>query len=363
MKRFLALLCALLLLGSVSVFADDDPVITQSYLEQVFLPQLQTEIDTMLSSTLSDAYGTAFRSLTETYAEKNLTAQKQAWANGKTVTARLTLKKGDALTLLPGCKITVTFGTISGNSALIDTTLGAPAGDTLTAKHLYMQSAESKTPLTVRSDTAEVNVDGALKIALASGTDYGSLADALAAMGLFRGRTLGYDLDAGATRAEGLTMFLRLLGLEDEALACRDSVPFADVPQSHWARPYVAYAYTLGLTNGTSATAFSPDQPVTAQHYLTFLMRALHYNEGTAFTWNTVLSDAVTQKIFSQREVQTLTAGSFLRYKMVYLSYYALFCTDQQSRRLLCDELIAQNTLENKTLCAGIAKVRGKRIS
>lgn len=363
MKRLFALLLALLMLGSVSVCADDDPVITQSYLEKVFLPQLQTEIDAMVASTMSDAYAESFRSFAETYAEKNLAAQKQAWANGKTVSARLTLKKGDALTLLAGCKITVAFGTISGSSSLIDVTKGAPAGDTLIAKHLYMQSADAKTALTVRSDTAEVNVDGALKIALASGTDYGSLADALAAMGLFRGRTLGYDLDAGATRAEGLTMFLRLLGLEDEALACRDGVPFTDVPQGHWARPYVAYAYKLGLTNGTSATTFSPDQSVTAQHYLTFLMRALHYDEGTAFTWNTVLSDAVTQKMFSQREVQTLTAGSFLRYKMVYLSYYALFCNDQQSYRLLCDELIAQKTLTNQTLSAGIAKARGKRIS
>ena len=82
-------------------------------------------------------------------------------------------------------------------------------------------------------------------------------ADKLASLGLFQGTGGGYQLDAVPTRIQGLVMLLRLLGLEDEALACTEPSPFTDVT---WGDNYVSYAYTNGLTNGTSGPQYHPER-------------------------------------------------------------------------------------------------------
>lgn len=49
---------------------------------------------------------------------------------------------------------------------------------------------------------------------------------------------------------------------------------FFDVPTSHWAYQSVKWAIDNGITNGTSATTFSPDSTCTTAQILTFLWRA-----------------------------------------------------------------------------------------
>lgn len=45
--------------------------------------------------------------------------------------------------------------------------------------------------------------------------------------------------------------------------ASAESIPFEDVPANKWYAPAVEYCYTRGLMSGNSAAEFSPDQPVT----------------------------------------------------------------------------------------------------
>ena len=124
-------------------------------------------------------------------------------------------------------------------------------------------------------------------------------ADALHALGLFQGTgtdTNGkpiYDLDRAPTRAEAVTMLVRLLGKEDEAKAGTWATPFTDVP--NWAKPYVGYAYANKLTSGTSASTFGGSSSITATQYITLVLRALGYESGTDFQWDkaTVLSDQI----------------------------------------------------------------------
>ena len=79
-------------------------------------------------------------------------------------------------------------------------------------------------------------------------------------LGLFRGTGTDaggapiFDLDRAPTRAEAVTMLVRLLGAEQTALSGAWSMPFTDV--ADWARPYVGYAYSKGLTKGIDATTF-----------------------------------------------------------------------------------------------------------
>ena len=113
---------------------------------------------------------------------------------------------------------------------------------------------------------------------------YTAYADTLFGLGLFQGDGIApdgspsYRLGDGMTRAECIVMLLRLLGEEDAALAADRAAPFRDMT-GHWAIRYVSYAYEKGYTSGTGADTFSPDDKASAKMYLTFLLRALGYND------------------------------------------------------------------------------------
>lgn len=124
-------------------------------------------------------------------------------------------------------------------------------------------------------------------------------ANALHELGLFNGTGTDangnpvYDLDRVPSRHEAVTMLVRLLGKETEAQNGTWNTPFSDVAE--WAKPYVGYAYTNGLTAGTSATTFGGNGTVTAAQYITFVLRALGYESGVDFQWDKSweLSDSI----------------------------------------------------------------------
>ena len=94
------------------------------------------------------------------------------------------------------------------------------------------------------------------------------------------------DLDAPINRVEALTLFVRMLGKEDEVKAGTYETPFTDVPD--WALGYVGYAYENGLTNGVDATLFGSEDPVSGAQFTTFVLRALGYVSGEDgdFVWD-----------------------------------------------------------------------------
>ena len=108
--------------------------------------------------------------------------------------------------------------------------------------------------------------------------------------GLFQGVSVDsrgfpdFALDQTPTRAQGVTMLVRLLGKETDALNGSWSTPFTDVPD--WAKPYVGYAYENGLTNGVSAMEFAPAAPIRATEYLTLVLRSMGYVSGEDFDWD-----------------------------------------------------------------------------
>ena len=153
-----------------------------------------------------------------------------------------------------------------------------------------------------------------------------SAATALHDLGLFAGTgtkadgSPNYDLDRAPNRYEAVTMLVRLLGKETAARSGVWETPFTDV--ADWAKPYVGYAYTNGLTAGVSSSSYGGSQTVTASQYITFVLRALGYESGSDFSWDSawVLSDEIG-----------LTAGqydasakSFLRGDVAIISNAAL---------------------------------------
>ena len=147
-----------------------------------------------------------------------------------------------------------------------------------------------------------------------------------------------YDLDRAMTRAEAVTMLVRLLGKEDTAMAGTWDLPFTDVPD--WAAPYVGYAVSRGLTNGVDEGVFGSSARVTATQYLTFLLRALGYSSETDFQWNAAwtLTDSlgITAGQYGPR-------SAFLRSDAVLVSRNALLVSLKDSERTLLSTLKLKN--------------------
>lgn len=107
----------------------------------------------------------------------------------------------------------------------------------------------------------------------------GEMAEKLQAVGLMKGSDDGLKVQSGLTRAEGLTMLLRMTGQETKANSTTLKNKFEDMDDSHWANKMVAYAYDKGLVQGTSETEFSPEDNLSAAQFMVMLLRVMGYNE------------------------------------------------------------------------------------
>ncbi len=83
--------------------------------------------------------------------------------------------------------------------------------------------------------------------------------------------TTTFSPNKTCTRAEVVTFLWRSAGSPKPA---RDSEPFSDVGVKDWYREAVIWAIQKGITNGTSATTFSPNNTCTSAEVVTFLHRA-----------------------------------------------------------------------------------------
>ena len=77
-----------------------------------------------------------------------------------------------------------------------------------------------------------------------------------------------FSPDATVTRGQFVTFLYRLSGAKNDA-----AHPFTDVPAGSYYEPAIAWAYSKGITTGTSKTTFNPDSPCTRAQIITFLYR------------------------------------------------------------------------------------------
>ncbi len=118
--------------------------------------------------------------------------------------------------------------------------------------------------------------------------------------------TPDFALESTLTRAEGITLLVRLLGKESIAKAGIWTTPFTDVPA--WAQPYVGYAYEHGLTNGTSAITFGSEDNMEADAYTTLLSRALGYTSENYFA--SALEQYQNKGTFTRGDVARLSVDA-----------------------------------------------------
>lgn len=179
--------------------------------------------------------------------------------------------------------------------------------------------------------------------------DFTSCADELYDLGLFKGTGTDangnpeYSLDAAPTRAEAVTMLVRLLGKETEAQEGTWEVPFTDLDGANaWALPYVGYAYANGLTNGESDTLFGTNNACSSQMYCTLVLRALGYDDAAGdFTYADALTFATEKGLLDS----FLTSGEFLRDEVAAVSYAALVTPLNGEETLLIEKLAEEGAV------------------
>lgn len=114
-------------------------------------------------------------------------------------------------------------------------------------------------------------------------------------------------------------------------LRATGSTPFTDV--ADWAKPYVGYAYANGLTAGVSQTRFGSESSVTAAQFLTFVLRALGYESGKDFSWDSAWTLTDTLGMTSG-QYNAKTNGSFLRADAALVSVFALSTVGKAGKTL-----------------------------
>ena len=172
--------------------------------------------------------------------------------------------------------------------------------------------------------------------------DFTPCADALHSLGLFEGTGSGYALDRAPTRAEAAVMLVRLLGQEDAARKLTYTAPFTDL--AAWEQPYIQYLYDNGLTQGTSATSWSPEDMCDARMYAAFLLRSLGYSDTAGdFSYTDAAEAAAQLGVYDLAAVDT---ELFIRDDAAAESYTALAVSPKGEEGMLLDRLTEQGAVD-----------------
>ena len=192
----------------------------------------------------------------------------------------------------------------------------------------------------------------------ASAANFDSLAEELAAIGMFKGTADGFALDQVPTRGQAAIMLVRLYGAEPEAQntyrSGRITCPFTDVNET--VAPYVAWLADAGIANGTSETTFGAGDPCTAKAYTIFLLRALGYEDNSDFTSATAQDFAAG---LGMMDTSAFT-GTFLRDDLAALTYQALGTDLKDGSTYLLDSLIKEDVIEYNAAFPIVDKIRGR---
>ncbi len=112
--------------------------------------------------------------------------------------------------------------------------------------------------------------------------------------------------NAPVTRAQMVTFLWRAHG----SPAATGENPFADVKEGDYYYDAVLWAAANGVTNGTTATTFAPEAPVTRAQAVTFQWRAAGSPEATGESFDDVAADAYYTGAVTWAVEQGITNGT-----------------------------------------------------
>jgi len=181
------------------------------------------------------------------------------------------------------------------------------------------------------------------------------VAEALHRLGLFVGTGTDadgnpvFELNRPPTRLEALALVIRLMGLQNEAIAFTGDNRFTDIPG--WGNHYAAFGYSIGITVGVNEerTLFAPNRQVTAHEFTTFLLRVLGYSEADGdFIFEEAMQKASTIGFFSPFDIARVSTDNFLRDHAVHAMANALLTQPKGSNEYLLYRLTNQGVFSRE---------------
>lgn len=365
----LLLLVALLCLCRAAAAGGDagDPLVSLDYLTNVFTDKALAAAQNRLDQSGGDVYARA-----ESGWRSAVGAEYGGDFSHAATWQETRLKRGDVLMIPSGAQVLLLAGAAQANvssGALVDATSGVELSSeaALGVRHRCIAAEDSTVQIIVTSRTAVIDHCGAWRVEVSGNTpDYNAMARALRSLSLFCGSDTGYgegfDLETAPNRIQALVMLIRLLGEEDEALACTASVPFNDVSASYWGHPYIAYAYEKGYTNGVEGNRFAPGRAASAGMFVEFVLRALGYSNTAQTDVSTATLRALAAEVITGGEKTALDTNEFLRADVVYLSWYALNVPMQGEAAALHQKLEAAGVFTDSAYRDALVSVASARL-
>lgn len=193
-----------------------DPLVSLDYLENTYLPSLMAQVEAQAEGSAAASYEDA---------AARVDALDGNGSGGESTLLAKACSRGDTVTMKEGSVLTVAAGSLLAETAsgvLVDVTEGtAGTKILLLSGHRYIAAEGARATLTVRSDAANLILEGA-----------------------YTYRSVG-----------------------------KKATPFTDLAHTEWYYGYVQNAYEKGLMNGVSGSLFAPQSPVTRAMMATILYR------------------------------------------------------------------------------------------
>ena len=355
------LVASLLIAATATGGTPSDPLVSKSYVDVKFFDSMISEIETRVDSAVtsfknkyigkaSDAVKIPYND--EIYADAladEVLDSLQSEGRYLYSTSSAKLKKfisGDVISGRQGMIFTVKSGYVRCTSGkVINITKGieasSPCGIGNNTKYMFPENGGS---IEIITKDADVLIDGVYSVSSYK-PKYSDEAYALKKLGLVRGAANGMELYRGNTRAESITMLIRLLGEEENALMAEHYHPFTDVDA--WAKRYVGYAYRMGYTKGVSNTRYGGSEMTTSIQYMTFILRSLGYSEEAGdFKYASAIDDAVRLGVIPQSTASELYSSEFRRDHVMHISYLAMSAKVKGSNRTLLSKLVANGAVD-----------------
>ena len=181
-KVVIPAVCAVVALTCVFAAAagsEDDPLITLSYLKNVFTPQVQTMVDEAVNADhtqIKTEVDAAIQQWDATVSQAVENALQAGKVEKPASFASASMAAGSTLTIKAGSEIIVRSGAPVCSAALIDQTTGATlaAGKSTVINHLYLAIEDCTLSATAITVTGKVTA-GPLRVRSGAGTSYSIL--------------------------------------------------------------------------------------------------------------------------------------------------------------------------------------------
>lgn len=142
-------------------------------------------------------------------------------------------------------------------------------------------------------------------------------------------------LDKALKRQDMIVLFSRLLGQEEEAKTFDGQPTFKDIRDKYY-NPYLAWGQANKLIEGHTEERFGYNEEMTAQQYVTILLRALGYGEEAKEYDNVV---AKAKELGLLKDVKVENETKITRGQMSVMTMNALGTKMKDSDKTLADKL------------------------